>query len=343
MKISLIREKDNSFGGAENYLSRLHIELEKLGFYCKIIRSPFPGFLPSWIRVILFNFYLCFKKDQTIYFSLERITCPDIYRAGDGVHKVFFRNMKKTKLNPLHFIYQIIERKCFENSKLIIANSHMVKNQIVSTYSIPVSKIVVIYNGVKIPREKDINLKCDETYEKYNIDSSKKIFLFVGHGFDRKGLKSFLILLSQIQKGFQALVIGGDKDIKKYINFSEELGISDAVFFLGHIKEVNIFYQISDVVILPTKYDPFSNVILEAMSYKNLVITTKQNGAHEILDKDWIMNSHKDYKVVNRIQEVIEDEDLLNEIKNKNYILSKKFSIEKNAEDTLKAIKDFYV
>ena len=88
-KIYLIRSNKSKFGGAENYLSRLAKALEIKNINHQIIKSPFPKFLPSWLRSILFNFQLYFLKQDKFYFSLERITCPDVYRAGDGVHKVF--------------------------------------------------------------------------------------------------------------------------------------------------------------------------------------------------------------------------------------------------------------
>ena len=88
-KIYLIRSGRTKFGGAENYLSRLSKALEKENIEHQVINSPFPRFLPSWLQSILFNIQLyCIKQDKFFY-SLDRITCPDLYRAGDGVHKIY--------------------------------------------------------------------------------------------------------------------------------------------------------------------------------------------------------------------------------------------------------------
>ena len=149
-KIYLIREKKSKFGGAEVYLSRLSSALADKGVEHEIINSIFPSFLPSWLRIILFNLQVCLTKKNKFYFSLERIICPDIYRAGDGVHKVFLTIEKKSKLNLLHPVYLFLEKRCFNNAKRIIANSNMVKNEIVNTYDINPEKILS-FDTRKIP------------------------------------------------------------------------------------------------------------------------------------------------------------------------------------------------
>ena len=108
-KIYLIRSKKNQFGGAENYLSRLSNNLDSKGIEYEVIYSKFPNFLPSWIKALAFNFQLKITKRSRFYFSLERISNPDIYRAGDGVHKAFLDSYNKSSLNPLHFVYIFLE------------------------------------------------------------------------------------------------------------------------------------------------------------------------------------------------------------------------------------------
>ena len=67
----------------------------------KIIQSNFSKLLPSWLRVIMFNLQVSLIKGNKFYFSLDRIICPDIYRAGDGVHKVFLTFEKKSNQSYL--------------------------------------------------------------------------------------------------------------------------------------------------------------------------------------------------------------------------------------------------
>ena len=287
--LKFIRANKTKFGGAENYLFRLSACLKKNDIPHEIIYSNFPKFLPSWLRVLLFNFHVCKNKNDNIYFSLERISCPDIYRAGDGVHKVFLNIENKSKTNLLHKVYLSLEKKCFKNAKKIIANSEMVKKEIINTYGIEESKIKVIYNGINIekPNFKEAYVKV---MQEFDIDKLKgqKIFTYVGSGFKRKGVEDFLFILSKLKfRNFKAFIIGKEKQISYYKSLCKKFKLERKVIFTGQRIDVKNFYSVSDIFLFPTRYEPFSNVVLEAMNYSNVIITTKQNGAHEILDDEF--------------------------------------------------------
>ena len=338
--IRFIRANKTPFGGAEVYLSRLSEALGKQNIDHKVVNSFFPKFLPSWTRAILFNFYVSVTKGDEFYFSLERITCPDIYRAGDGVHKEFLKIGKKSKLNPLHPVYLFLEKRCFVSAKRIIVNSQMIKKQIVNSYSIDPSKVKLVYNGIDSKA-----LHCQQSFEKlsreFAIDQDQPILLYVGSGFKRKGVKEFLQIIAKLQMpNIKAFVVGKEKNINYYQQLSKELKINNQVVFTGPRKDVDDFYTIADVFIFPTHYEPFSNVVLEAMNFENAVFTTKQNGASEILDDCFIMNEPQDYSVVSRIKDILGDTTKLSYIKKSNRAKSKEFSIEKNLSETLKVINE---
>ena len=337
-KIYLIRSNTTNFGGAENYLSRLSKALSRENIDHQVINSFFPKFLPSWLRAILFNVRLYLTKGDKFYYSLDRITCPDLYRAGDGVHKVFLSIEDKSRLNLLHPIYLYLERHCFNNAKYIIANSNMIKEEIIDTYNINPSKIYVIYNGIEF-KEFDYEKSFKKLSNEFLINKNQPILLFVGSGFKRKGAEEFLEIISKINNtAFKAFIIGKEKNIKHYQNLSKKLNIDDQVVFTGPRKDVDDFYTIGDIFIFPTHYDPFSNVVLEAMNFENVVFTTRRNGASEILDEDFIMEKPYDTKVISMINNLLINKIALDKEKIKNKNLSKLFSIKKNLNKTLKVI-----
>ena len=338
-KIYLIREKRSKYGGAEVYLSRLSKALGKSDIEHKIINSVFPKFLPSWLRIILFNLQVCLTKKNKFYFSLERIVYPDVYRAGDGVHKVFLSIENKSKLNPLHPIYLYLEKRCFNNAKRIIANSHMIKDEIVNTYSINPNKIDVVYNGIE-PKKVDYKHSFNKLSKEFGLDKGVPILLYVGSGFKRKGVEEFLEIITKLKvKKFQAFVVGKEKNLEYYKQLSKDLKIDKKVIFTGPRQDVDDFYAISDVFLFPTRYEPFSNVILEAMSSKNAVFTTKTNGAHEILEDKYIMSNSRDFSVVGKIDTLLKDTEVLCAIKQANNIKANELSIELNMQKTIKTIK----
>ena len=304
----------------------------------QVIHSIFPKFLPSWLRVLLFNFQVMLTKNDKFYYSLDRITCPDLYRAGDGVHKVFLSIENKSKLNFLHPIYLYLEHHCFNNAKYIIANSNMVKEQIIDSYNISPSKINVIYNGIEL---KKINYLQSFTKlsQEFIISQNQSILLFVGSGFKRKGVLEFLQIFSRLKtKNIMAFIIGKDKNINYYQNLTKELNIDNQIIFTGPREDVDDFYTISDIFLFPTHYDPFSNVVLEAMNFKNVVFTTNQNGASEILDEEFIIYNSNDSWISSSIDNLLSDKIALNKEKIKNKKKSELFSIENNLNQTLEVI-----
>ena len=339
-KIYFIRSNRTRYGGAENYLSCLSEVLKKQNINHQVVNSIFPKFMPSWLRVILFNLQVCLTKKDKFYFSLDRITCPDIYRAGDGVHKVFLSIEKKSRTNLLHPIYLFLERKCFNKAKHIIANSQMVKNDIVSTYKINPKKISVIHNGIEI-KKFNYQKSFDKLSNEFSIKKDQKILLYVGSGFKRKGVKEFLQIISKLRNlDIKAFVIGKEKDIEYYQELSLKLKIDDRVIFTGPREDVDDFYTISDIFLLPTHYEPFSNVVLEAMGFENAVFTTKQNGASEVLDSSFIMNNPSDFSIISAIEELFNNPSKLENIKKENRAKSEKFSIENNLKKTLEVINE---
>ena len=175
----------------------------------------------------------------------------------------------------------------------------------------------------------------------YSIKKNQPILLYVGSGFKRKGVKEFLQIIAKLKdSNINAFVLGKEKYIKYYQDLVKELNIEHQVFFTGPREDVDDFYAISDIFLFPTHYEPFSNVILEAMSFENAVFTTRQNGASEILDDEFVMNTPQDYSVVQKIDKLLADKEVLREVKNNNKLKSKQFSIEKNLSETLKVINE---
>ena len=245
---------------------------------------------------------------------------------------------KKSKINLLHPVYLYLERKCFVNAKSIIANSKMVKKQIINSYNINPDKINIIYNGIELKK-----LNYQKSYKKlskeFAIKKKQPLLLYVGNGFKRKGVAEFLHIVSNLSsKNIKAFVVGKEKNIKYYKNLSKKLNIDSQVVFTGARLDVDDFYNISDVFLFPTHYDPFSNVVLEAMNFRNAVFTTNNNGASEILEDRFIIKNSYDQKICKSIDSLLEDKVTLEKIKSLNRKKSKLFSIERNLTETLNVI-----
>jgi UDP-glucose:(heptosyl)LPS alpha-1,3-glucosyltransferase len=308
MKIAFIRKRFNPYGGAENYLATLIRHLELSDYRIHILSSYWqevpgavfhkistPGF-NSTLSNISFNHMVCRKLDRLepdCTISFERTTCQDIYRAGDGCHKewLVLRASKEGilkrftfRINPLHRTLLYYEKEIFANTPLIIANSRMVRNQILKHYNINEKKILVLYNGVDLKRFTPDNRNAwrNRIREGYSIPADVPVILFVGSGFERKGLRTLISSLVHIDKRAVLLVVGRG-DTGKFRRTAGRYGVERRIIFTGPQHHTERFYAAADCFVLPTIYDPFSNATLEAMASGLPVVTTRNNGASELI------------------------------------------------------------
>lgn len=364
MKIAFIKRNFSYHGGAEKYLSTLINSLKKKGHEIHIFSNEWikdkeivyhrikiiP--LGSFLKTYSFNYNLkvnLHEFDSVI--SFERTTKQNIYRAGEGCHVRWLelRSMIEPlyrkisfKINPLHLYYLKIEKEIFQKTPLIVTNSRMVKDDILKYYRINPDKISVIYNGVDLikfsveNRHHGIKLR-----EKFNISKKKKIILFVGSGFKRKGL-DILIQALQYLKSDYLLFIVGKGDFSPYLNMAKNLKVEDKILFLGVSREIEKIYSAADVFVLPTLYDPFSNATLEAMASGLCVITTKNNGAAEIIEdgkEGFILENLFDkIEIAEKIELALKNSEVMGYDARKK---SENYSIDSQAEQFLSIILNF--
>jgi UDP-glucose:(heptosyl)LPS alpha-1,3-glucosyltransferase len=177
----------------------------------------------------------------------------------------------------------MLERMIFQGHryKKIIAISELVKQNILTHYHIPESDIEVIYNGVDLERFHPGNRGRyrEEIRNKHGISESDFVILFVGSGFERKGLRFLLKAAELIPQRVTVLIAG--RGSEKIYNCK---GKKQNIIFCGPQKDIHKYYAASDIFVFPTVYEPFGNVHLEALASGLPVITTNQSGAAEIID-----------------------------------------------------------
>jgi UDP-glucose:(heptosyl)LPS alpha-1,3-glucosyltransferase len=313
MKIAFVRRDYTAKGGgAEKYLVTLSRELATMGEEVHIFahafdQPPHPAisFHPvSMIPIIspLKNFSFAFnvrtelkKFSFDIICSLSRGFHHDIFRITDGLHLYHMKQRYTNRVNfliknvsPRHQTLLYLEKKSFlcPQLKRVIANSQLAKTQVTEYYGIPKEKVEVIYNGFDPAA---FNPSVREKYrpimrKKLGIQPDDVVLLFVAMDYERKGLNFLLETLSLVKKNKVVLFVAGKGDSGKYQRITEKLRLTDRVKFIGYYPRVEEVYGMGDMLVLPTLYDPFSNCCLEALACGIPVITTRQNGASELIE-----------------------------------------------------------
>jgi UDP-glucose:(heptosyl)LPS alpha-1,3-glucosyltransferase len=223
--------------------------------------------------------------------AFSRTRHQDVYRAGGGSHasymeSVYARPRWRAWLSPRHRTLLAIEQAVFRDvQQTILCNSRLVAGELAKRYGIAGERLEVIYNGVDLERFHPRERARSGARLKSELGLAGAVALFVGSGFTRKGLDRAIAGLSA--SGVKAdLVIAGSGDPGSFRRQAGALGVGARVHFLGVRSDVAALYAAADLLVLPTRYDPFANVCLEAMAAGLPVATTKSNGASELVVSD---------------------------------------------------------
>ncbi len=312
MKLAIVRQRYNPFGGAERFVERALPALERAGVQPVLIARSAKGwgagrFLkvdPFFIGNLWRDLSFCHaarsawrKEGFSFVQSHERIPGCDVYRAGDGVHRRWLELRRASAgamerlaiaLNPYHRYVCAAEKEMFEDPRLraVICNSRMVEQDILRTFRIDGRKLRVIYNGVDLEYFHPVHRESLRPQARQRLGCGEKDFVlaFVGSGFARKGLQAAIGALALLGANYRLLVAGRDRDAERFSALAAKKGVLDRVMFLGGVDDVRPVYAAADCFILPTRYDPFPNTALEAMAMGLPVVVTPRCGAAEIVD-----------------------------------------------------------
>jgi len=216
-----------------------------------------------------------------VIFSLERVFSCDVYRAGDGVHRAWLERRGAFEpvwrrwlrwMNRKHRELLKLEQALFSSAgaRHVIANSRMVRDEIVAHYNYPADRITVVENGYDAPPVEPALRERRRT--ELGLTPDAYVALFAGSGWERKGLQTAIDAVRELPD-LTLLVAGKGKPFP----------VPPNVKFLGSRKDLQPDFAAADVFVLPTIYDPFSNACLEALAAGLPVITTNANGFSEII------------------------------------------------------------
>ena len=312
MRLAIIRQRYTPFGGAERFVeAALEALLERnvaITLYTrewpetriKLIepRIVDPFYIGSLWRDYGFARAMSREVGRAkldLVQSHERLLTCDVYRAGDGVHAVWLAERLKgapwwkrlsVRLNPWHRYVLSTERKLFASPLLqaVICNSAMVRDEIRQAFRVPDEKLRLIYNAVDSqlfsPALRDARTAVRA---KLRIADDAIVYLFVGSGFERKGVATAIAALAEQPPPAHLVIVGRDKHLQRYAALAKRLGVGSRVTLTGPQADPKPFFGAADVFVLPTIYDPFPNAALEAMATGLPVITTPKSGAAELL------------------------------------------------------------
>jgi UDP-glucose:(heptosyl)LPS alpha-1,3-glucosyltransferase len=188
------------------------------------------------------------------------------------------------RINPMHAWVALRDRLMIGGLRfrLYVAPSHRVRDELMQLYRVPSERIVVIPNGVNLMRFRPDPADRAAMRQELGLPAEVPVLLFVGHEFDRKGLDPVLDAMAALG-GNARLLVAGAGDVERYSRHARTLGVQDRVRFLGPRRDVERLYRAADVFVLPTRYETFSLVCMEAMACGTPVLACAVGGIEDYL------------------------------------------------------------
>lgn len=231
-----------------------------------------------------------------VVLCLARAYPGDVLRLGDGLHSMQMEARygeagakRRARLNPRHRELLKLERELFREGRFTryVANSEMIRDEVIRRYGVAEGRIVVIPNGV----DTDVfNLRArehrDSVRDSHGIPREAKLVLFSGMDFRRKGLMEAVegfVRLKRDDAWFAC--VGPGYTVKAEARLAEAGKRARAVF-VDHTEDIAQWYGAADVFVLPTSHDPSANAITESLACGTPVITSAQNGAKQHLGSE---------------------------------------------------------
>jgi len=305
LTIVFVRRGYSPSGGAEAYLKRLAQGMVNLGHEAQLVttsdwpRDEWPFGSITHLRAtsaIGFADELEKVRPQIqcdVLISLERVWRCDVYRAGDGVHQAWLNRRRKFEM-PLQRFVRGVNRKHRDILQLeasllakqgagrVIANSEMVKKEILDLYHYPGDKIDIVRTGIPLDRFRFDPALREKSRNDLKLKPDEIALLFAGSGWERKGLRFAIEAIELCRDRRLRLLVAGRGDARGYK--PKRFFTKEPVRFLGEVADLRPIYAAADIFILPSIYDPFSNACLEALASGLAVITTHDNGFSEVIE-----------------------------------------------------------
>jgi len=309
VKIALVLEHfDPARGGLENWTWQLARSLRARGHEIHVLALDFhtqasdDGIIPHRIEPVPSRLdraeavaRLLASMRMDVVHDIGLGWAADIFQPQAGSTKALWQHnlMRIPKWRQIRFWREKryrelaeIERRQHASTAVVVAVSRMLAKQFETLHRLPADRLRVIYNGVDVDRfspARREDLRA-ETRQKLRIAEDEILFLMLAHNLLLKNAEASIRAIAQLRHAGKRvrLVIGGGHKPARFRKLARKLDIASAVTFMPLVDPVP-YYAAADVFVHPTWYDPCSLVTLEASSSGLPVITTRFNGAAELM------------------------------------------------------------
>ncbi len=312
MKLAFVHKRFGRDGGTEGVLDGLCRGLSQRGHrvdvFCagraagtelpagvelRSLRSRGPSSL--WRALLLFFSarFAVRPADYDLVVHFGRTGPHDVYRSGGGCHRRWYELLVERargrlqrwslRLSPKHRFLLWHEAFALRHGARVVVPSELSRQDLIRAYGASAEAVTVLPNGVDLQRFHPCGREQFFAATRGALDAGphERVLLFVGSDYWRKGLDRVLESLALLPEHCLLVVAGHDRRRPHFERLAGSMGLSERVSFVGGVEQLERLYAAADLLVLPTRYDPFANVSMEALSCGLPVVTSRSNGAVE--------------------------------------------------------------
>ncbi len=310
LRIAVVIPKYGLVGGAEGFAAEL---TERLA---RDPRLEFHVFANRWIpgsdrirfhKVPILSFPKFLTTPSFAYFADRRIRKAgiDLIHAHDRIftadlatlhgvpHRFWVREVRRKRPSLFDRATARVEDALVRDlrCRLFLPVSGLTRDIFLQEHPVTPDRVRVIHPGIDPGRyEKMDRPSCrKEIATQFGFSPGEKIILFVSMNFELKGLDVLMKALAILAKrpsapAFRLLVVGKGT-VRKYVSLATSLGIGERVAFAGVIptERLKTFYPASDLYAMPSRFDTFGMVVLEAMAASLPVLVSDRMGVSDLI------------------------------------------------------------
>jgi glycogen synthase len=287
------------FPGAPEHETIDGVEVYRIDSY----KNPSPDFA-SWVYLMNLNMQ---KEAAAIAAKLPEPI--DVFHAHDwlvatsgiGLKHVFRKpllvTMHSTEIGRRDGLHATTERMIheteawltYEGWRVICCSDYMVTH-VKWAFGLPVDKLSMVPNGVNPHVYQDLEKQDLREFRLKYALPQEKIVLYVGRLVYEKGIHILINAIPKVLSKADAkfVIVGSGYMQEQLSNIVKSMGLEHKVLFTGFVDEENLqkLQKVADVSVVPSLFEPFGIVALEAMAAKSPVVVSDTGGLGEIVQHD---------------------------------------------------------
>lgn len=250
------------------------------------------------------------------------------------MHNIYIQ--KNIYDNFYFFVYRFLLNTIAPNTK-VISISKSVEKHVLERLCLPESRSILIYNAISPG-----SIERSDNFDERKKVNNKITLLFVGRLSKQKSVHTLLKAIKILKDdGYQELLqvlVVGDGDLRFPLEtLSKELQIDKMVSFEGQTANVEPYFLSADIFILPSVWEGFGIVILEAFKSKLAVIATNIEGPSELIENEvngLLITPNNECELAEKIKLLVNNKSLRDRLAEKGFeLFNEKYHIDNYMEE----------